>query len=132
MDVVLDAWAAIALIEKEPAGKEVVSWLSRSRARMSWVNVGEVFYALIRRYDEPSARRLVDELVERSNAEAADAQVCLAAARFKARGGLSYADAFVLATAQKYGAPLLTGDDELIGFDAGQDIAVVDLRAART
>ncbi len=50
----------------------------------------------------------------------------MAAARIKARGGLSYADCFVIATAQRYRAPLLTGDPEII--DWAGDVEVIDLR----
>jgi len=60
-------------------------------------------------------------------AELPDEQLVLAAARFKAGGGISYAEAFAAATAQRHRAPLLTGDPELLAL-RGQ-IEVVDLRA---
>jgi predicted nucleic acid-binding protein len=37
-----------------------------------------------------------------------------AAASVKATGGLSYADAFAVALAKEFEAPLLTGDPEII------------------
>ncbi len=50
------------------------------------------------------------------------------AARVKARGGLSYADAFAVATAHRHRAPLYTGDRELVSL--GGELDVVDLREA--
>jgi predicted nucleic acid-binding protein len=50
------------------------------------------------------------------------------AARLKAGGGISYADCFAIATAQRYQAPLFTGDPEII--DWAGDVEVIDLRTA--
>ena len=41
-----------------------------------------------------------------------------AAAKIKARGGLSYADAFCIATAVRVEAPLWTGDPEIVELGA--------------
>ncbi len=49
-----------------------------------------------------------------------------AAARVKARGGLSYADAFCVATAERLDAPLWTGDPEILDFET--EVELVDLR----
>jgi predicted nucleic acid-binding protein len=49
------------------------------------------------------------------------------AAAIKARGRVSYADAFCVATAQRLDAPLWTGDPEIIAL-AGGTLDVVDLR----
>lgn len=49
------------------------------------------------------------------------------AAEIKARGGLSYPDAFCVATALRHRAPLYTGDPEII--ELGADIEVIDLRS---
>lgn len=46
----------------------------------------------------------------------------------KARGGLSYADAFAVATAHRHRAPLYTGDPELVSL--GGELDVADLREA--
>jgi len=59
-------------------------------------------------------------------AEAADPDMVIAAARIKAGGGISYADCFAVATAQRHGAPLLTGAPEIVALVG--EIEVVDLR----
>jgi len=61
-------------------------------------------------------------------AEEPDSELVLAAARIKAGGGISYADCFVIATAQRREAPLLTGDPEIIRHAA--NVEVIDLRTA--
>ena len=67
------------------------------------------------------------ELLRRSmRAEAADPDMVIAAARIKAGGGISYADCFAVATAQRYGEPLLTGDPEIVALVG--EIEVVNLR----
>jgi predicted nucleic acid-binding protein len=50
------------------------------------------------------------------------------AARIKARGGLSFADAFCVATAERLQAPLWTGDPEIIAVSESVRCEVVDLR----
>ncbi len=49
-----------------------------------------------------------------------------AAANVKARGGLSYAAAFCLATATYLKVPLWNGDPEILAVDA--EVELVDLR----
>lgn len=51
-----------------------------------------------------------------------------AAAEVKVAGGLSFADAFCIATAKRLNAPLWTGDPEIIERAGGLDCAVIDLR----
>lgn len=50
------------------------------------------------------------------------------AASIKALGGLSYADAFCVATALRTEAPLWTGDPETVGQAAEHSCEVVDPR----
>ncbi|MGQ9512766.1 PIN domain-containing protein [Thermodesulfitimonas sp.] len=47
------------------------------------------------------------------------------AARIKARGGLSYADAFVVSLAYELGAPVVTGDPEIRAAAGKVDVAVI-------
>jgi predicted nucleic acid-binding protein len=56
-----------------------------------------------------------------------DWSLVVEAAAIKARGGLSYADTFCVATAVRAGDPLWTGDPEIIERAAGL-CEVVDLR----
>ena len=128
MRYVLDSWAVEAVLRDEPAGPKVKPVIERGDGVISWINLGEVFYVESRRVGEPRAEQAVFELARLMTVDAPDGDLVLAAARIKARGGLSYADCFVIATAQRYGAPLLTGDPEIIRH--GAHVEIVDLRTA--
>ena len=97
---------------------------------MSWINLGEVVYETIRRRGPHHARIAVEAIRARIDAELPDEAMVMTAARIKARGRLSYADAFCVATAWRHAAPLYTGDPEIIALD-GDDLDVVDLRERR-
>jgi predicted nucleic acid-binding protein len=65
---------------------------------------------------------------QRAERHRPDWQLVSAAAAIKAHGGLSYADAFCLATAERLGAPLMTGDPEIIERVTDRSYEVIDLR----
>ena len=127
-DYVLDAFGVVALMYDEPGGREVRSILSRVMNReaqiaMSVVNWGEVMYVVERRNGLADAHQVALALdsvpveilpVGRELAESA--------ARFKARGRISYADCYAAALAQLRGATLLTGDEEFRAFE--QDVRI--------
>jgi PIN domain nuclease of toxin-antitoxin system len=124
--VVLDAWAVMALLQAEAAGPRVNDLIEEGDALMSVVNLGEAYYNLVRRVGERPATTTVAELRARVRVEAADWLITATAAKLKARGGLSYPDAFCIATAQRHRAPLWTGDDEILALADEADM--VDLR----
>jgi PIN domain nuclease of toxin-antitoxin system len=127
MTVVLDSWALLAYLRDEPAAAHVEAVLAEGRSIMSSVNMGEVLYWTIRERGDAPANATIGELRSAVRVENPDWRLVEAASRIKARGGLSYADAFCVATAQRHRAPLYTGDLEIIRLDdAG--VEIVDLR----
>jgi len=94
---------------------------------MSWINLGEVYYEMIRREGLSAADQDLKWILADVRAEEPDRALVLDAARRKARGGISYADCFALATARRHEAPLLTGDPEIVAV--GDDVEVIDLRS---
>lgn len=94
---------------------------------MSWINVGEVYYTLLRRENKKSAEQVVNWLRDKVKLDQPTPELVLQAAGIKAGQALSYADAFAVATAQHHRAELLTGDPEIVAL-AGSFIRVVDLR----
>lgn len=95
---------------------------------MCSVNLGEVLYLEMR---ARSARRAGDTIEEARRAldmVDPDWDLIRRAAEVKASGGLSYADAFCIATAQRLGAPLWTGDTEIVERARGLRCETVDLR----
>lgn len=127
MNSVLDAWPIAALLEEEPAAPLVADLLMQDGAGMSSINLGEVYYGMIRKRGPEVAAELVASIRRLVRIEDPDWELVRSAAEIKARGRLSYPDAFCVATALRHRAPLYTGDPEIIGLDA--DIEVIDLRS---
>jgi PIN domain nuclease of toxin-antitoxin system len=125
---VLDAWAVLTLFRGEPAAPRVQELMSTQPTLICSVNLGEVLYWTMRERGSRVAGGMVDRLRGAVAVEDPDWPLVQAAAQVKARGGLSYADAFCVATAQRHDAPLYTGDPEILAL---KDIVeLVDLRQA--
>lgn len=121
---VLDAWAILALLQKEePAASRVLHLLQEALSgdvelAISIINLGEVIYRIGRTKGEPEAfetlgqlRRLPLTIVP------ATEEAVFAAVGFKMRHAISYADAFAAATAERLDAALVTGDPELVQLE---------------
>lgn len=128
--VVLDSWALLAYLKDEPAARRIEEeWLNAPPAVCS-INLGEVLYILIRDRGEKAAAEEIDVIRRNITLIEPDWDLVAAAAQFKAAGGLAYADAFCIATAQRFGAAVWTGDPEIIDRANELPCAVVDLREA--
>lgn len=128
--VVLDSWALLAYLKDEtPATRIGEAWIEEGAAICS-INRGEVLYMRIRQGGEEAAVADVDRVRAHSNVIEAEWGLIRAAARIKAGGGLSYADAFCVATALQLEERLWTGDSEIVELAAGLECEVVDLREA--
>ena len=57
-----------------------------------------------------------------------DWPLVVAAARLKAAGGISYADAFCVASAERHQVPLYTGDPEILALQI--PVQRIDLRGS--
>lgn len=89
----------------------------RSRLHLSLMNLGEIYYIFGRRRGEDAAN-LTIENIKRLPIQLLpiDENLVLAAARYKTNYRLSYADAFVVATAVSYNLTVVTGDPELLAL----------------
>lgn len=120
---ILDAWAVLALLQKEePAASRVRDLLQAAQEHhvqtfISIINLGEVYYRVGRTKGEAEAQRTVDELrrLRLEIVSATDERV-LAAAGFKMHHAVSYADAFAATSADEFSATLVTGDPELVAL----------------
>lgn len=127
--VVFDSWALLAYLGDEPAAGRIESvWLEQGAA-ISSVNLGEVLYIRMRQDGEEAAVATVDQVRGLLKVIDPDWPLVSVAASIKAGGGLSYADAFCIATALRTEAPLWTGDPEIVGQAAEHSCEVVDLRS---
>lgn len=123
MRLVLDAWAILALVQREePARSRVRGILDEAEQGhhelfMSLINLGEVFYRIGQMRGEEAARETVEELRSLPiTVLSVDEDAVFSAARLKIAHRLSYADAFAIAAAIAKNATLLTGDPEIRGL----------------
>jgi predicted nucleic acid-binding protein len=117
-DVVLDTSAIFSVLRNEPGADFVEARLNEAAAgkthiSASFVSLTEIFYNTIRLAD----RRRTDELLALVKSWPVefiypDEALCLAAGEIKALFPLSFADAFVAATARETNAVLLHKDPE--------------------
>ena len=112
---VLDSFALLAYLKMEGKYKKVKDLLASDEVLfMNNMNVGEVFYALAKERGFEKADYFVNTIVPSLPIEVVPntLQDVLVAARIKATHSISYADCFVVATALKKDAAIVTGGPE--------------------
>ncbi len=115
---ILDSYALLAYFQAEPAGAKVRNILKEAsagaaKAFLSVISLGEIYYIVARKRGEEKANTIT-EAISRLPVGLVDVtkERVLAAARVKAQHTVSYADAFVAATAIEFTATIVTGDPE--------------------
>jgi predicted nucleic acid-binding protein len=129
---VLDAWAVLAFLRGEgSAATTMRRYLRRAgagnlRLVLNWINLGEAYYRVFQISGEDKAEAALS-LLRRMPIElmAVKESLVLEAARLKGANSLSYADAFAVAAARLHGAPVITGDPEILSLPR----SVVKVRA---
>lgn len=118
---VLDAWAVLALLQKEePAAARIRELFEAAQdgdadLAISLINLGEVVYRVGKVKGERAARETLAEIQQLPlEVIPAEEKLVWAAVIWKMHHAISYADAFAAATAEQLNATLLTGDPELI------------------
>ena len=117
-DIVLDSYAILALLGKEPEGKIVHKLLVEAEKAkkplfLSSVNLAEVYYRAIRKYGLDKAKLTLSTIRKMpiTIIPATDERV-LAAAEIKADFSISLGDCFAVALAMEKKAAILTADRE--------------------
>mgnify|MGYP000867200238 CR=1 FL=1 len=135
--VCLDSWAVLAWLNGEPPGqvlRDTLRWALGDMAAkdalasllpmssgspcvsINVVNLGEVSYVLTRRVgEEETSLRIGQMRLLPINVLPADEKIVMSAAKTKARHGVSYTDAFAIASSQSTEGILMTGDPEIRG-----------------
>ena len=115
---VLDSFALLRFIQKEPGNEPVKAILDDARlgkscAMLNIINMGEVIYTVQRRFGLQAkldvvmnVSRLGIVILPATN------DLVFRAAELKARFAMSYADTFALASAIEHNATLVTSDPE--------------------
>lgn len=116
---VLDSHAVLTLLRDEPHAATVERAINDGEAWMTLVNLGEVAYIVERRQGRAYADEIWSNLLTPDHGDHVpirildlDAALARRAASIKSHGGISYADAFAAAAAERLGCPVLTGDPE--------------------
>ena len=116
-NIVLDAYAIMAVIEDEPGAQAVADIISDEQHEIyiSSINLGEAYYILLREQGRQVAEKVIDSILLDDSllVQEASWQRVKSAAVIKSRGGLSYADAFVIGLAREMRAAIVTGDPEI-------------------
>ncbi len=125
----LDSFAMLAFLNRERGFEKVRSLLRTARASsepllMNEITIGEAYYVTAKDrsmdHAEEFLRRLETLPIQPVSNSFANV---LEAARVKARFRISYADAFVVATAIRMNATIVTGDPE---FQAVRHLVKID------
>ena len=112
---VLDSFAILAYLKMEGKYKKVKDLLASDEVLLiNDINVGEVFYVLAKERGVEKAEYFVNTVLPNLPIKVVPntLQDVLEAARIKATHSISYADCFVVATALKKDAAIVTGDPE--------------------
>lgn len=128
MTIVLDTWALVAHLRDEPPAERVRQEWTGDGAAMCSVNLGEALYLEMRARGVRGAGNTIEDARRELKVIDPDWELVKAAAEVKVEGGLSFADAFCIATAERLNAPLWTGDPEIIGRGNELGCEVIDLR----
>lgn len=129
---VLDSFALLAFLQKEPGSARVNELLEKARKKQatvlfSEISLGEVYYILIRALGLEEANVMLAHILALPITIASVARDgVLAAAQYKAHGAISYADCFVVALAVEVRAMIVTGDREFKAFEKDVDILWID------
>ena len=125
---VLDSFAILALLGREPGSQEVAKLLRKAqeeeaRVLMTWVNAGEVAYIVERRWGLERLHAAL-AVMEATALEivSVERDLALMAAHIKAEHAIAYADAFAAALAEHCAAKLVTGDPEFKLLEGVLDI----------
>jgi len=130
--LVFDSWAVMAYLEDEPQAERVADMIADAHEDdtpllMSVVNLGEVWYIIAREASEAEAERGVAELLQLGiEIVPADWPLTRAAAGFKAKHRMSYADCFAVALTREKKAHLVTGDLEFAQVE--RDVQILWLK----
>jgi len=115
---VLDASALLMFLEKEPGFEKVKDMFVKSSANgkyllMTTVNLGEVYYFVMKEYSSHDAEDIL-ALIQTFPIEIVSVDLALArqAAQYKAGKGLPYADCFAAALAKLRKGELVTKDKD--------------------
>ncbi|MFP3869851.1 MAG: type II toxin-antitoxin system VapC family toxin [Syntrophobacteria bacterium] len=115
---ILDSFALLAWIQDEQGAQLVEDLLlsaqeGREHLILNIINLGEIYYRLIRLENLTFAQDMLEKLkLLPLKVYPCDNDLVLEASEIKAEFPIAYADAFIVATAQREKARIVTGDPD--------------------
>jgi predicted nucleic acid-binding protein len=128
-NILFDSHAILKFSQDEKGADKVEQFLQKSqkgiiRACMSEINLGEVYYQMIRKVGLESAREYLERLKQLPfEIVNLTSELVMQASEIKAEYAISYADCFAVATALKFSATIITGDP---GFKKVEKIVKIE------
>ena len=116
--VVFDSQAILKFTQDEKGADRIEEILISSQkgkleSFINLINLGEVYYIMIRRSGLEPAKRYLESFYQLAiKVIIPSEEIIFSAAEVKAKYAISYADCFVAATALTYDASIITGDPE--------------------
>ncbi|MCL4385140.1 MAG: type II toxin-antitoxin system VapC family toxin [Cyanobacteria bacterium] len=118
MKRILDAYALMVFLEREPGFEKVKAIIAMSAEKnndllITSVNYGEIYYIILREYGQDKANE-IERVLKSLPIEVVDVDIQIAkqAGVFKAGNKISYADCFAAALTKINNGELITGDKE--------------------
>ncbi len=116
MTVLIDSSASIEYWRGGTFAGKAAKYIEGSEtAVLSTVNLTEIFFWVLRQYDEKKVEEKRETLKKRCYLIPLDEETAVDAARFKRTLRLSLADSIILATAKNRGPKVVTGDKDFKG-----------------
>ncbi len=113
----IDSWTWIEYWKgsrfSDPAAKHIEG---SEIAILSTINITEVFFSVLRDYDEKQAEQKLATMKKRCFLIPPDEKIAVAAAKLKRALKMSLADSLILATARAREARVVTGDKDFKGL----------------
>lgn len=120
---ILDSFAVLSFLQGEKGSSHVEKLLNdyahgEVELFVCNINLGEVYYKFIREYGLTIANHFLYSIksLELKQVECTEARI-LEAATYKAKGGISYGDSFILQAAKEFTAKIVTGDSEFEKYE---------------
>jgi predicted nucleic acid-binding protein len=116
--ILFDSHPILKWVQKEKGFQKVRSLMMACRDQtlrgyINQINLGEVYYMIIRQTGLPEAKMFLENFQRLSiQMVLPDSELIWETAEIKARHPISYADCFAAATAIRYQATIITGDPE--------------------
>jgi len=118
MTVLIDSWTWIEYWRGGRYTRNAAEYIEgNEEAAISTINLAEVFFWVMKYYDEGVAKEKVSTMERRCYVIPVEKDIALEAAKIKRIRGLALADSVILATAKKIGGKVVTGDPDFRGIE---------------